>query len=130
MTNVVILIGRICADPENRVTASGAQVARFTLAVDRQRKDADGNKQTDFIRCSAWNKTAEFVASYVGKGRLIAVEGELHINSTTQADGSRRDYTEVTCRRVQPLDYDKPDDKPEPHQPEAVDDSDDLPFDN
>jgi len=129
MTNVVILIGRICADPENRVTASGAQVARFTLAVDRGRKDANGNKQTDFIRCSAWNKTAEFVVNFIHKGRLLAIEGQLHINSVTQADGTRRDYTEVTCRSVQPLEYDKPDQN-EPHQPEAVDDSDDLPFDN
>ncbi|MFA6851469.1 MAG: single-stranded DNA-binding protein [Selenomonadaceae bacterium] len=129
MLNNITLIGRTCAEPESRYLPSGALVVRFTLAVTRNTKGPNGEKQTDFIRCSAWNKTAEFVEAYVGKGRLIAVEGELHINSTTQADGSRRDYTEVTCRRVQPLDYAK-DDQQQPDQPAPVSDidTDDCPF--
>lgn len=129
--NNICLTGRLCADPENRLTASGSQVARFTLAVDRGRKDANGNKQTDFIKISAWNKTAEFVVSYLHKGRLIAVEGSLHINSVAQADGTNRTYAEVTANSVQALDYDKTEQAPEQAPAEQIEQSaveDDVPF--
>jgi single-strand DNA-binding protein len=81
-------------------------VARFTLAVDRGRKNAQGEKETDFIRCSTWNKQAELVSNYLQKGRLIAVEGSLRINEVEQ-EGQRRQYVEVVCDRVTFLDKGK-----------------------
>lgn len=104
MVNHIVLVGRLTRDPEMRYTPSGASVARFTLAVDRNRRGPDGEKQTDFIRCSIWNKQAEFVMNYVHKGRLVAVVGSLQINTVTQPDGTRRDYTEVSCYSIQALD--------------------------
>jgi len=107
MVNNIVLVGRLTRDPEMRYTPSGSSVARFTLAVDRNLKGPNGERQTDFIRCNAWNKRAEFVTNYVHKGRLVAVEGSLHINSVAQPDGSRKDYTEVTCNNITPLDRPK-----------------------
>lgn len=104
MVNHIVLVGRLTRDPEMRYTPSGASVARFTLAVDRNRKGPDGEKQTDFIRCSIWNKQAEFVMNYIHKGRLVAVEGSLRIDSVTQPDGTRRDFTEVSCNSITALD--------------------------
>lgn len=139
MTNSVILIGRTCSDVDQRFLPNGTTVARFTLAVDRNRKDANGQKMTDFIRCSAFSKTAEYLVAFVHKGRLISVEGSLHINTVNQADGTRREYAEVTVNAVSSLDYEKQTDKPdEPHQPEAQDNhahpilefDNDVPFDN
>ena len=107
MVNHIVLVGRLTRDPEMRYTPSGAAVARFTLAVDRNRKGPNGERQTDFIRCSIWNKQAEFVINYVQKGRLVAVEGSLRIDSVTQPDGTRRDFVEVSCNSITPLDRPK-----------------------
>lgn len=104
MVNSVILVGRLTRDPELRYTPSGAPVARFSLAVDRRSRSAGGEKQTDFIRCSCWNKQAELVSNYLQKGRLVAVEGSLRVNSVTNPDGTRREYAEVVCFSVTFLD--------------------------
>lgn len=107
MYNRVILIGRLCADPELKYTQGGTPVARFSLAVDRGRKNQQGEKETDFIRCSTWNKQAELVVSYLQKGRLVAVEGSLRIDVVEQQDGQRRQYVEVVCNSVRFLDRGK-----------------------
>jgi len=104
MVNSVILVGRLTRDPELRYTPNGAPVARFSLAVDRRARSSDGGKQTDFIRCSCWNKQAELVSNYLQKGRLVAVEGSLRVNSVTNPDGTRREYVEVVCFSVTFLD--------------------------
>lgn len=130
--NTTCLTARLVRDPESRYTASNVLIVRFTVAVDRQRKDANGNRQVDFVRCSAFGKTGEFVSQFLHKGRLVAIDGSLHINSVTQADGTKKEYAEVVCNSVQALDYDKTDKPDEPHQPEAqvVDEPDDVPFAN
>lgn len=107
MVNHIVLVGRLTRDPEMRYTPSGASVARFTLAVDRNRKGPNGERQADFIRCSIWNKQAEFVMNYVQKGRMVAVQGSLRIDSVTQPDGTRRDYVEVSCNSITALDRPK-----------------------
>lgn len=107
MFNRVILIGRLTRDPELKYTPSGAPVARFSLAVDRGRKNQQGEKETDFIRCSTWNKQAELVSNYLQKGRLVAVEGSLRIDDVEQQDGQRRQYVEVVCNTVRFLDKGK-----------------------
>jgi single-strand DNA-binding protein len=107
MYNRVILIGRLTRDPELKYTQGGSPVARFSLAVDRGRKNQQGEKETDFIRCSTWNKQAELVANYLQKGRLVAVEGSLRIDDVEQQDGQRRQYVEVVCNSVRFLDKGK-----------------------
>lgn len=80
--NKVILVGRLTADPELRQTQSGISSCRFTVAVDRRFADKNtGERQADFITCSAWRQTAEFVSRYFTKGKLIAVEGSLRNNN-------------------------------------------------
>jgi len=100
MVNSVVLVGRLVRDPELRYTPTGTPVARFTIAVDRRFKGPNGEKQTDFIRISSWSKQAELVANYLQKGALVGVEGSLRIDSVTQQDGTRRDYTEVRCEHI------------------------------
>lgn len=75
--NKVMLMGRLTSDPELRQTASGVSSCQFTVAVTRNYQGQNGEKQTDFINVVAWRQTAEFVARYFLKGRLILVEGEL-----------------------------------------------------
>lgn len=105
MLNRIILIGRLVRDPESSYTGGGIPVARFTIAVDRFTKNAEtGLKETDFIDCVAWRQRAEFVANYVKKGRLVAVEGRLQIRQWEAQDGSRRRSAEVQVDNLQPLD--------------------------
>ena len=78
--NHFVGIGRLTRDPEVRYTQSGKACARFTLAIDR-RKSSDGNSQADFISCVAWEKTAEVISQYTGKGRKIAVDGRIQTRS-------------------------------------------------
>ena len=80
MLNHIIIMGRFVRDPELRQTQSGVSVTSFTLAVDRDFKDkGTGEKAVDFIDCTAWRSTAEFVCRYFGKGRMAVVEGRLQI---------------------------------------------------
>lgn len=72
MLNRVILIGRTTADPEMRYTNSGTAVASFTLAVDRNRTNQAGERETDFINIVVWNKLAELCAQYLKKGWTFA----------------------------------------------------------
>lgn len=83
MINKVIIMGRLTADPELRQTTTGISSCNFTVAVDRGYKSANGEKQTDFIRCQAWKQTAEFVSRYFSKGRMIIVEGSMQNNDYT-----------------------------------------------
>ena len=87
--NHFVGIGCLTRDPEVRYTQSGKACAKFTLAIDR-RKSTDGNQQADFIPCVAWEKTAEVISQYTGKGRKIAVEGRIQTRSYDANDGSKR----------------------------------------
>lgn len=87
MINKVILHGRLTADPELSQTTSGISSCRFSVAVDRGYKSANGEKQTDFIRCQAWRQTAEFVSRYFSKGKMIIVDGSLQNNDYTDTNG-------------------------------------------
>ena len=93
-------IGRLTRDPEVRYTQSGKACAKFTLAIDR-RRSADGNQQADFISCVAWEKTAEVISQYTGKGRKIAVEGRIQTRSYDVNDGSKRYVTEVVVNSME-----------------------------
>lgn len=81
--NKVILIGRLTSDPELRATQSGVANCKFSIAVNRNFKNADGKYETDFISCVAWRNTAEFISKYFSKGSMICVEGSLRTGSYT-----------------------------------------------
>lgn len=98
--NKAILLGRLTKDPEIKYTQSGKAVASFTLAVDR-RKSASGEKQADFISCVAWEKTAETIGNYCGRGQQIAVEGRIQSRSYDAQDGSKRYVTEVVVQSME-----------------------------
>lgn len=99
MLNRVTLMGRLVADPELRSTASNLSVCSFRIAVDRDYKKGD-QKETDFIDIVAWRSTAEFVANYFNKGRMIAVDGRLQIRPWEDKDGNKRFATEVVADNV------------------------------
>ena len=80
MLNKIILMGRPTHDPELRRTQNGTAVTGFSLAVERDFKDEDGKRATDFIDIVAWRAAAEFVAKYFTKGRMAVVEGRLQIH--------------------------------------------------
>lgn len=93
--NKVILMGRLTADPELRQTPNGSNTCRFTVAVDGTTNQTTNERRTDFITVNAWNKTAEFVARYFTKGRLILVEGNLRTGSYD--DRNHPDVKHYTC---------------------------------
>lgn len=95
MLNKIFIMGRLTRDPELRTTNSGTSVASFSLAVDRNYKGADGEKETDFIDCIAWRQTGEFAAKYFAKGRMAVVEGRLQIRPWTDKEGNNRRSAEV-----------------------------------
>ena len=101
--NQVNIIGRLTRDPETRTTGTGKSVCSFSIAVDKRPKPVDG-PTADFFMCTAWEKTADFVTNYLGKGRLVAVTGRLSSRKYTTSDGSNREVVEIVCSEVQGLD--------------------------
>lgn len=98
--NHIVIMGRTTKTPELRRTPNGVAVTTFTLAVDRDFKNQNGEKETDFIDCVAWKGTAEFVANYVTKGRMLAVEGRLQLRDYTDKEGNKRKVAEVIASGV------------------------------
>lgn len=130
--NRVELIGRLCGDPELRYTQGGKPVGNFSLATNESWKDKDGERQekTEFHRCVLWNKTAEFAAQYLAKGREVFVEGKLQTRQWEDAKGEKRWTTEIVVANVQPLGP-KPGErvvKGEAHEEPAEDNGEPLPF--
>lgn len=100
MLNHIDIMGRLTRDPEHRQTSNGKSVTNFALAVERDFKGADGNKETDFIEVVAWGKTAEFVSRYFTKGAAAIVSGRLQMRSWTDKDGNKRTAAEVSADSV------------------------------
>ena len=100
MLNKIILMGRLTRDPELRHTQSGKAVASFTLAVDRDTKDQNGERGVDFIDCTAWSGTAELISKYFAKGRMAVVVGRLNIEDWTDREGIKRRSSKVKVDQV------------------------------
>lgn len=100
MLNNVILMGRITHDLEVKQTQSGTAVLAFTIAVERKFANADGEKEADFIRCVAWKQQAEFIGKYFGKGRMIALEGNIRTRTYENKNGVKQNVTEVYVDNV------------------------------
>jgi single-strand DNA-binding protein len=100
MLNKAVLMGRLTRDPELKHTQSNKAVASFSLACERDRKNADGNYDTDFIDIVAWEQTAEFAVKYFRKGMLVAVVGRLQTRKWTDKEGKPRVAFEVVADEV------------------------------
>lgn len=98
MTNVAVVMGRICNDIEVRKTPAGVSVCRFTVAVERNFKQGEG-KQTDFIDVLAWRNTADFLEKYFSKGQMISVVGSIQTGSY-EKDGIKRKTFEIVADNV------------------------------
>lgn len=95
MLNRVVLTGRLTRDAELRYTQGGTSVASFTLAVDRQFRNAQGERDADFINCVIWRKPAENFANFTHKGTLVGIDGSLRTRSYENNQGQRVYVTEV-----------------------------------
>ncbi len=144
--NSVVLIGRLTRDPELRfIAGSGRAVANFTLAIDRNlAKDKKAEMQqkglptADFIRVVVWGKQAENCASFLAKGRLVAINGSIQTSSYKTNTGETRYSTDVLANRVEFLEWgDKKQDSGssdnfnygiDPSEFQAIEDDDDIPF--
>ena len=116
--NRVSLVGRLTRKPELRYTQSNLAYARFTIAVNRLRRE-DGSQDADFINCVAWNKQAENLAKYMDKGNLISVDGRIQTGTYDKSDGSKGYTTDVYAQSIQFLET-KRDSRPEPVYPGQV----------
>ena len=100
MLNHITIMGRMVRDPELRRTGSGIAVTSFTLAVEDDFKDKDGNRKTNFIDCNAWRGLGEMVAKYFHKGSMAIVSGKLDIREWTDKEGAKRRNAEVVADSV------------------------------
>ena len=95
--NTIVIKGRLTADPEMRKTNNGVPVANFTVAVDR----TFNREETDFVRCSAWRTTAEFVNQYFKKGQEILLTGEMRCDVWVDDDGEKHSSWTVQVTNVE-----------------------------
>ncbi len=102
--NKAFLIGRLTRDPELRYSSSNAAIVNFSIAIDRQYTNNQGQRETDFINIVAFQKQAENIKKYVSKGSLVAVDGRIQTRNYEDKDGKRVYVTEVVADRVQFLD--------------------------
>jgi len=100
MINRVVLVGRLTRDIEVRKTSSGLSVTSFTVAVNR--RSSNGN-EADFVPCTAWRSTADFLGQYARKGAMVGVEGRISTRNYTDNSGRKVYVTEVVCDNVQLL---------------------------
>lgn len=114
--NRVQLIGRLGKDPETRYTPAGKKACSFSVAVGRRWKNTNGEtkESTDWFNVDAWGRLGEICQSYLGKGRLVFVEGRLQTDRV-EHEGDVRYYTKVIASQMQMLDR-------KPEEPEALED--------
>lgn len=104
MLNVVVLTGRLTADPELKTTSNGIAVCSFSIAVERRYK-AGEERKADFINIVTWRSSAEFVSKYFKKGQMIAVEGSIQTRQYKDKDGNNRTAFEIVANNVQFADF-------------------------
>ena len=129
--NTIVLIGRLTRDPDLKTTGSGISVANASIAVDRQYKNEDGTKTTDFINLVAWKKTAEILCQFCKKGSQLAVQGSLQMRKYQTREGENRTVYEVNIEQLQSLNTKGTGENAsqQPDQPAPVTEGeDDLPF--
>lgn len=100
MINTVALMGRLTYEPELRKTPNGVSVISFQIACDRNYQRSGEERKSDFIDCTAWRQTAEFIERYFHKGSMIAVEGSIQTENYTDKDGNKRKQVQVVANNV------------------------------
>ena len=100
--NSVTLIGRLTADPDLRFINTGTAISKFTIAIDRSYRK-DNQAVTDFIPVEIWGKKAEYCATYIEKGCLVAISGSLHIDRFIDSTGNNRNYAKVVANSIMKL---------------------------
>lgn len=138
MLNSVCLVGRLTKDPELRYTPNNQAVATFSLAVNRNFKSQNGEREADFINCVIWRQQAENLANWAKKGNLVGITGRIQTRNYEGTDGKRVYVTEVVADSFQLLEFNKQNDRGQSQshsqqdfarQAEPMDISDDdLPF--
>jgi single-strand DNA-binding protein len=120
--NNVQIIGRLGKDPEKRTSKSGTTYAIYPVAVDHLWKNRDGEskRETDWFNVEAWGKLGEICLSYLTKGRLVYIEGQLRTNRY-EHEGETRYFTKVIARKMQMLDK-QPRDTEEPEADQVIED--------
>jgi len=135
--NKVYLIGNLTRDPEVSETSTGVPYCRFSIAVNRNFTNAEGNREADFFNVIVWRGQAESCGKFLKKGSKIAVVGSLQNRSYEDKDGVKRTVTDVVASEVEFLTTNRGDDegqevirpvKKERLSLEPVDSDDDLPF--
>lgn len=111
MLNSVCLVGRLTKDPELRYTPNNQAVATFTLAVNRNFKSQNGEREADFINCVIWRQQAENLANWAKKGALIGITGRIQTRSYENQQGQRVYVTEVVAENFQLLEFNKQNDQ-------------------
>lgn len=106
--NRTVLVGRLTKDPELRYTPNGIAITRFTLAVNQTFKNQNGERKTDFINIVVWRKQAENVATFLGKGAQVAVDGRIQTGHYDDSTGKRIYTFEVMADTVSFLSPQKP----------------------
>lgn len=99
--NKVFLIGNLTRDPELSQTASGVSVCRFSIAVNRDYRQGDGERLTDFFNCTAWRGLGENVAKYQRKGSKVAVTGQIQLRNYEDNQGIKRTAVDIICDNVE-----------------------------
>ncbi len=99
--NKIILVGRLTRDPELRTTSAGFNTVNFTVAVNRNFKNKDGNYDADFLPCVAFRQTADFISKYFKKGNMICLDGRVQVRNYDAQDGTKRYVTEVIVENVE-----------------------------
>lgn len=102
--NKAFLIGRLTRDPELRYSSSNAAIVNFSIAIDRQYTNSQGQRDTDFINIVAFQKQAENIKKYVTKGSLVAVDGRIQTRNYDDKDGKRVYVTEILANNISFLD--------------------------
>ena len=102
--NKAILIGRLTKDPELRTTPTGRNVCQFSIAVNRNFTNANGEREADFINCVVWDKQAENLVKYQKKGNQIAVDGRIQTRNYEDKDGKKVYVTEILASNISFLD--------------------------
>ena len=119
MINRVALIGRLTKDIELKYTSNGTAVGTFTLAVNRQFTNQQGEREADFIRCQMWRKTAEIFSQYTHKGSLVGIDGRIQTRNYENQQGQRVYVTEVVVENFSLLESKSQSQQNNPQQPQA-----------
>lgn len=116
MLNTAAIVGRLGKDPELRTTQSGKSVTSFSLAVQRPRKNQNGEYESDWLDVQAWGNTAEFICKYFQQGQLMAVSGRIQVRTYKDRDGNSRKAVEIVAQGVSFCESRK---REEPKQPSS-----------